>query len=113
MKEHQWRALQEEAPAAVGLCLRYFQDRYIGQWLRKMAHPPAIMTYLEREGVILTVTTFGVPSRTDWYYELEIGGELLAHRRDFPSYEAAAAAGIRAAFLELERRLPGTSTRRP
>lgn len=105
MRKQFWLALQDEAPAAVSLCLHHFQDRYTGHWAAKLLDARAVITYLETRGVGLTVTTFGVPSRHDWYYELMVAGELREHRRDFPAYERAAEAGIRAAFLELEKDL--------
>ncbi len=102
MKKQHWTALREEAPHAVGQCLQYFQERYIGRWEAKLLNDLAVIAYLYTQGLELQVNTFGVPSRKDWYYELRVAGELLEHRRNFPSSTAAATAGIQAAFRELE-----------
>ncbi len=102
MKEENWMELQEEAPLAAAACLHYFQDRHLN-WKSKMLEPDAILSYLQTKGFEITVSTFGIPNRNDWYCEVFYGDKLIKHERDFTSYELAATEAIVTAFLELEK----------
>lgn len=95
--------LREEAPCAVGACLLYFQDRYMGQSSIKMTDPKAVIAYLQTQAYEIKVIQFGLPNRQDWYYEVTQAGNLLQHARGFASYKVAATAAIRFVFLKLER----------
>lgn len=103
MRQENWMELQSEAPLAVNTCLNYFQDRYMGNWRTKILDPGAVFTYLQTVGFEITVSTFGIPNRSDWYCEVYYQGQLLKHERDFISFELAALEAITTAFGELER----------
>lgn len=95
--------LREDAPCAVAACLLYFQERYIGHWARKITQAPAIIAYLQTQGLELHVRQYTLPTRNDWYYELHCASQLVQHARNFASYQEAAAEAIRVAFLKLEQ----------
>ncbi len=103
MEQQNWEDLLEEAPVAVNACLRYFQERYMGNWQLKILRADAIFAYLNTKGYEVTVSTFGVPNRTDWYYEIHREETLLKHERNFVSAELAALQAITFTFLELEK----------
>ena len=103
MNKQHWMELREEAPCAVGACLLYFQDRYLGQWALKMTNPKAVIAYLKTQAYEVRITQFGLPNRKDWYYEITHAGDLLQHARGFPTYQAAATEAIRFVFIELEQ----------
>lgn len=104
MKEQDWVALQAEAPFAVNACLHYFQYRY-GNWRSKIMEVDAIFTYLGSRGFEITVSTFGIPNRKDWYCEVYFQESLLLHERDFKTFQLAAFEAITIAFIALERAL--------
>lgn len=95
--------LQTEAPLAVNACLYYFQERYPGAWQSKIMEPDAIFSYLGAKGFEITVSTFGIPNRSDWYCEVYYENKLLKHERDFKKYDIAAMEAITTAFAELEK----------
>ena len=95
--------LQEEAPFSVNACLRYFQERYMGNWQLKILQEEAVFAYLSSKGYEVTVSTFGVPNRSDWYFEIHREETLLKHERNFTSAELAALQAITFAFMELEK----------
>lgn len=102
MDEQYWMDLLEETPAAVQTCARYFQERYLGNWQSRLLDAGAVLGFLQRHELEVTVATFGIPNRRDWYYEIVFRGELLRHERHFQTYELAAESAIRAAFRQLE-----------
>lgn len=102
MKEQSWMGLLEEAPVAVQTCLIYFQERYPGSWRMKLLNTEAVLTYLRTKDFEITVATFGIPNRQDWYCEVAFQGNLLKHERNFINYELAAEAAIFFAFQKLE-----------
>lgn len=102
MSETVWQELQEEAPLAVYACLHYFQARYLA-WQSKLLEEQAIVHYLSAKGFEIHISTFGVPNRQDWYFEIRRQEELFRHERNFTCYELAAEAAIRLVFLELEQ----------
>ena len=65
----------------------------------------AIFTYLSSRGFEITVSTFGIPNRKDWYCEVYFQENLLIHERDFKTYQLAATTAISTAFIELEKGL--------
>lgn len=105
MKEQSWMELLEEAPVAVQSCLIYFQERYSGHWRAKLLDTQAVLTYLSTKDLDITVATFGIPNRQDWYYELTFREKLLQHERNFATYELAADQAISFAFRKLETKL--------
>lgn len=102
MEEQNWTELLEEAPVAVKTCLIYFQERYPGNWRAKLLDTGAVLTYLSTRNFEITVATFGIPNREDWYYEVLFQGNLLKHERNFTAYELAADEAMITAFLKLE-----------
>ena len=101
MREQTWVELQLDAPLAVNACLHYFQQRY-ANWQAKLLDIEAIVAYLNTKGLEVLISTFGIPNRTDWYYEVYYDGSLLQHERDFTTYELAATTAITMAFQHLE-----------
>ncbi|MCB0633837.1 MAG: hypothetical protein KDD15_29100 [Lewinella sp.] len=105
MKEPCWMELLEEAPVAVQSCVLYFQERYPGSWQAKLLDSDAILRYLDSKDFEITVATFGIPNRQDWFCEVIFQGTLLKHERNFATYELAADEAIITAFRKLETTL--------
>lgn len=102
MREQTWVELQAEAPLAVNACVHYFQDRY-ANWRVKIMGIDALLSYFATKEIEIVISTFGIPNRKDWYYEIFLEGNLLQHERDFSTYELAATTAFTIAFQALEK----------